>query len=232
MLNKFSPSAFLFSAALVVSTNAMARSFQEQGDIICNSPSWDVIKKNGRYVCDKNMTCIAFPFSDWDSNLELKFTGPAPLLEESSCGKRKSKIRGDQGNIKFDVLKNGAVLASFKGKTETYTLLGEMAFSDGEVWNMGDSSGWQSSQQAWKIRSSNADNQKNIDAIKAKEDRAVGFRSTLAPGAETSIGMVLEVKGDIVKVQVEQCTQRSYDGACLNYGHSEKWVKRNTIYPK
>lgn len=72
-----------------------------------------------------------------------------------------------------------------------------------------------------------------------EEDRTrkvAAFRKALQEGDETTSGIVIQVKGNLVKIQTNdtQCSQRNYDGVCANYINTpvEKWVKRSEIYPK
>lgn len=71
---------------------------------------------------------------------------------------------------------------------------------------------------------------------RAWEAKIAKFRSGLKVGADTSIGIVTAINGDLVKVQTSesQCTQRDYDNNCRNWVNNsvEKWVKRIDLYPK
>lgn len=66
--------------------------------------------------------------------------------------------------------------------------------------------------------------------------KAAAFRKNLQVGDETHRGLVIEIKGNLVKLQTttEQCTQRDYRGRCVNFINTpiEKWVKRSDIYPR
>lgn len=74
-------------------------------------------------------------------------------------------------------------------------------------------------------------NRKNIEY----NTQVNNFRKSLAIGDETSIGIVIEIKGTIVKVQTNesQCTQRDNNNSCQNWISTpiEKWVKLKDIYP-
>lgn len=86
---------------------------------------------------------------------------------------------------------------------------------------------------------------KRVDALREQtqlqmeEDsyrrRTVNFRRVVKEGDDTTLGVVVEVKGSLVKVQTNesQCTQRDYRGACLNWmtTPAEKWLKKSEIYP-
>lgn len=79
--------------------------------------------------------------------------------------------------------------------------------------------------------------QRQADADKrAYEIRTVAFRKQVQSGDDTTSGVVIEVKGNLIKIQTDdsQCSQRDYNGNCTNYINtpSEKWVKRSEIYPK
>ena len=71
---------------------------------------------------------------------------------------------------------------------------------------------------------------------KAYENETVKFRKTLKEGDDTTIGLVVQIKGELIKVQTndEQCSQRDYSGSCRNWIKTpvEKWVKRSEIYPR
>ena len=53
---------------------------------------------------------------------------------------------------------------------------------------------------------------------------------------ETSSGLVVQVKGNLEKIQTNdsQCSQRDYDGNCRNWINTpvEEWIKRSEVYPK
>lgn len=61
------------------------------------------------------------------------------------------------------------------------------------------------------------------------------WRQRLKSGDNTDEGMVVGVKGNMVKVQYtdSQCTQRDYRNICQNYIDTlaEKWIKRSNVYP-
>lgn len=82
--------------------------------------------------------------------------------------------------------------------------------------------------KAWKMKESKK--------INAYEDKVRSFRSNLSVGDDSSVGIIIEVKENIVKVQTNdsQCTQRNNDGDCLNWITTpvEKWFKKNDIYPR
>ena len=62
------------------------------------------------------------------------------------------------------------------------------------------------------------------------------FRKHMKEGDDTTDGVVIEIKGSLVKIQTNdsQCTQRDYDGGCRNYVNTpvEKWFKKSEIYPR
>ncbi|MDD2830311.1 MAG: DUF1566 domain-containing protein [Sulfuricurvum sp.] len=70
------------------------------------------------------------------------------------------------------------------------------------------------------------------DAYNAKIAK---FRKNLQEGDDTSSGIVIQIKGNLVKIQTNdsQCSQRDYKGNCNNWINTpvEKWVKRNELYP-
>lgn len=82
---------------------------------------------------------------------------------------------------------------------------------------------------------------KNIGIAEKSENTEITeylakFRRDVSPGDDTSMGVVIEVKGKLVKIQTNdsQCSQRDYGGSCTNYINTpaEKWVKRVDIHPK
>lgn len=66
--------------------------------------------------------------------------------------------------------------------------------------------------------------------------RIAEFRRTVKVGDDSSMGTVIEVKGNLVKIQTNesQCSQRDYKGACVNWINTpaERWFKRDEIEPK
>lgn len=79
-----------------------------------------------------------------------------------------------------------------------------------------------------------------VPAKRAKEEqerekKVANFRKSLQVGDDTSTGIVIEIKGNLVKIQTndEQCSQRDYDGKCRNWISTpvEKWVKRSELLP-
>lgn len=69
----------------------------------------------------------------------------------------------------------------------------------------------------------------------AYDKKVANFRKNLKVGDDASAGMVIEIKGDLVKIQTNdrQCSQKDYNGKCMNYVNTpvEKWVKRRDLYP-
>ena len=81
-------------------------------------------------------------------------------------------------------------------------------------------------------------NNENIQKRKKEEEyvkKTVAFRKSVKEGDDTTFGVVIQVKGSLVKIQTEEskCTQRDYKGNCDNYINDsvEKWFKRSEIYP-
>ena len=70
----------------------------------------------------------------------------------------------------------------------------------------------------------------------AYERKLAAFRKSLNEGDDTSSGVVVQVKGNLIKIQTNdsQCSQRNYEGNCTNYINTpaEKWFKRSEVYPK
>lgn len=69
----------------------------------------------------------------------------------------------------------------------------------------------------------------------AHERKVTAFRKSIREGDDTTDGVVVQVKGNLVKIQTNesQCSQRDYDGNCKNWISTpiEKWFKRNEINP-
>lgn len=69
----------------------------------------------------------------------------------------------------------------------------------------------------------------------AYDKKVANFRKNLKVGDDASAGMVIEIKGDLVKIQTNdsQCSQRDHKGNCSNWINTpvEKWVKRRELYP-
>ena len=65
--------------------------------------------------------------------------------------------------------------------------------------------------------------------------KTAAFRKSVKEGDDTTVGVVILVKGGLVKIQTNesQCSQRNYNGDCTNYINTpaEKWFKRSEIYP-
>lgn len=69
----------------------------------------------------------------------------------------------------------------------------------------------------------------------AYDKKVANFRKNLKVGDDATAGMVIEIKGDLIKIQTNdrQCSQKDYNGKCMNYVNTpvEKWVKRRDLYP-
>lgn len=67
------------------------------------------------------------------------------------------------------------------------------------------------------------------------DEKTIAFRKKIQPGDDTTVGIVIEVKGPLIKVQTNdtQCSQRDYNGDCKNWINTpvEKWIKRSEIFP-
>ncbi len=89
--------------------------------------------------------------------------------------------------------------------------------------------------QQHKIEISRKEQQAKQQEI-SREIKITNFRKNLQEGDETSSGLVVQIKGNLVKIQTndEQCSQRDYNGSCKNWINTpvEKWVKRSEVYPK
>ena len=88
-----------------------------------------------------------------------------------------------------------------------------------------------------KIRDENkkqqAKDEKQLAQLRIAKIEA--FRKSVQEGDDTINGVVVSVKGNLIKIQTNdsQCTQRDYNNNCVNYINSpvEKWFKRSEIYP-
>lgn len=71
--------------------------------------------------------------------------------------------------------------------------------------------------------------------VKDRERKVAAFRKSLKEGDETTDGMVIEVKGNLIKIQTTyaKCTVTGFNG-CLKSKdiYEEKWVKRSEIFPQ
>lgn len=69
----------------------------------------------------------------------------------------------------------------------------------------------------------------------AYDRKVANFRKNLKVGDDATAGMVIEIKGNLIKIQTNdrQCSQKDYNGKCMNYVNTpvEKWVKRSELYP-
>lgn len=78
-------------------------------------------------------------------------------------------------------------------------------------------------------------NNKLQKAEQERQTKIDNFRKNLQVGDDASAGMVIEIKGDLIKIQTNdsQCSQRDYKGNCSNWINTpvEKWVKRRELYP-
>lgn len=81
---------------------------------------------------------------------------------------------------------------------------------------------------------------KGADAVRERnqaryDEKVANFRKNLKVGDDATAGMVIEIKGNLIKIQTNdsQCSQRDYKGNCSNWINTpvEKWVKRSELYP-
>jgi len=70
---------------------------------------------------------------------------------------------------------------------------------------------------------------------KEHESNLQKFRTNIREGDDTTDGVVVQVKGSLIKVQTNesQCTQRDYKDNCVNWVNTpaEKWFKKSEVYP-
>lgn len=194
-----------------------------------------------RVVCDQNNgICTTYYFSKPSSEIfvDIKYSGSTEKKE--NCKKTYTyPVEGKEFSARFFDGKNNTI-AKFSGTQLEfgYALDGKIEFTDGEVWNM-----YRTHEGVWNSVTQNASKSREVNNIqkaideknrKATEDynnRVASFRSALQAGDDTSSGMVLEIKGNLVKIQINQCIQRDYSGNCQQWGNAEKWFKKSDIYP-
>lgn len=67
------------------------------------------------------------------------------------------------------------------------------------------------------------------------QQKTIKFRKSVSAGDDTTLGVVIEIKGNLVKIQRDerQCSQKNYKDECINWINTsaEKWFKRADIYP-
>lgn len=116
-------------------------------------------------------------------------------------------------------------------------------FADKEVWGLK----WENPRlNPYKLRGTDefeARKKKEAEEaeLRAKQEqeaydrKVANFRKNLKVGDDATAGMVIEIKGDLIKIQTNdsQCSQKDYNGKCMNYVNTpvEKWVKRRELYP-
>lgn len=109
--------------------------------------------------------------------------------------------------------------------------------ANGEIWQKptiwGGKNKFQIMRESDKVKEQKRQEERNKRL--AYERKTKTFRKNLEAGSIASNGMVIEIKGKLVKIQEEksQCTQRDYDGNCKNWVTApiEKWIKMSEIYP-
>lgn len=109
----------------------------------------------------------------------------------------------------------------------------EWTFYDGEKWQGNSHSWWKVAETPSRAAKINKEKQAKEKIEKA---RIAQVQKSLTLGDEINQGIVLQVRGGLVKVQSNesQCTQRDYKGGCMNYVSTpvEKWIKRSDVLPK
>lgn len=137
---------------------------------------------------------------------------------------------------KLTLVKGDNGIASYGNKGEwqgdVYVVQGEF-YKDNLSWQLNDvdyAFALASPKGADAVRERNqAQNQAQYEA------EVANFRKNLQVGDDASAGMVIEIKGDLIKIQTNdsQCSQRDYRGNCENWINTpvEKWVKRRELYP-
>lgn len=200
---------------------------------------WEAQKKARKFVCDEINLCLAYPFSDYSDDLSLRFSVRPPAYKELNEKDNVVYYELDRSKVSafgFEVLKGGKPIATFSGRTTTSywsVVEGVLKFSDGEEWNLfNDHSRTWAIQGASMIRGNDEVERKAESERRAQKAAAEKWRKRIAVGNESSEGMVLEVKGELVKVQISTCVQRDYQGSCMNYGNGEKWFRRSELSPR
>jgi hypothetical protein len=181
-----------------------------------------------------------------------------PMFSSTKVGiKKLMKISYDcrQNPTQVRAWLNGQLFAIYEGRTDRHGYFpdnGKITFFTGTAfksnnfpsgfllasymmkeWNSGISIMTKSKERATgEAQIAADDRRKQLEY----DNNIARFRANLAPGDEASAGIVIEVKGTLVKVQTNesQCTQRNYNGECTNYisTPAQKWYKRSDLYPR
>ncbi|MGP1681448.1 MAG: hypothetical protein ACTS8S_03860 [Giesbergeria sp.] len=173
---------------------------------------------------------ISYPFSPVPPNLKAEFQGV--------CKDGLAKTEVDRPvEVKF--FSNG-VLHSVAGIHTFYkgegVPCGAPTGGDDYKWNFTDGEIWQGNICTWKkLRNSNAAlRARDLEEVKRQENFEK-FRRSLKIGDDTRSGLIIEIRGPMVKIQTNesQCTQRDHNGSCVNYVNTpaEKWFKLSDVYP-
>ncbi|NOT84980.1 MAG: hypothetical protein HOP02_09470 [Methylococcaceae bacterium] len=229
----------LLYVGLLFIQSVSAREYSGIHEVDCDKEPWEHVRIKQKFICDKNNICIDYLFTDYSEDLSIKLISAKPRTEVHSCGKvNYQTIYEEPNNIEIEILNNGQKLATFTGRYDIYSILdGILTFVNGEQWRYSrKKEGIYLSQGANKVRDSDVIVREVETAQKLQEqvieERNSNFRNNLKVGDESSSGMVLDIKENLVKIQIEQCIQKNYEGRCMSYGNAEKWFKLSQIFPR
>jgi hypothetical protein len=185
---------------------------------------------------------IEYPFIPTPKNLTAK------SIDSASC-KSNGTLDGDvfKGNaFQVEFLSDGirdSIVFAYGNFGDNRPSASGTSIRPDAYWDFADGERWEdnsSRRYNWhKVR----ENTNRQSIIKKHEDakeldyqnKVNAFRKQVQSGDDTTSGVVIEVKGNLVKIQTEEskCTQRDYQGGCQNYISSpvEKWFKKTDIYP-
>lgn len=178
---------------------------------------------------------VYYPFSPAPPSLTVKFDKTQPHCNNGLAVNFKAKItffsngkEDSHATASFNYIwDDGAPLGAPYGKAYIWK------FSDGEIWK-GSLGKWKKIRSSNKTISQRESEEKRQQRIENRKNRI--FRANIEVGDATKRGLIIEIKGKLVKIQTNdsQCSQRNYDGDCVNYINAtvEKWYKRNEIYPR
>ncbi len=192
---------------------------------------------------------VYYPFSPVPPNLTVSYSGNCENREKLadtairekdydlvffSNNIEDSRVVGINFHFEIGDVCGDNEASYFKSEERFWT------FSDGEVWQA-KSCRWRlvkDTLQNQKKKESDAIAQRKIEnaRLKLENARLEKFRKNVSPGDNVSTGIVVEVKGNLIKIQTNdsQCSQRNYEGNCTNYINTpaEKWFKRSEVYPR
>lgn len=219
-----------------------------------NGKPIDIVCKNGYAQSYKNVASSIMTFGGLKYNSCWKALHLIPNTE--SCQIRTDYYRGqcnEEGkphgvgyylgsrgqNMKDSYVYRGMFQNGKKhGHGSEYVYVGCGTFCAGDTYSTG--SGYYINDERQYDCTQDLKACEGIPAKRAKEEqekeqKVANFRKNLKVGDDATAGMVIEIKGDLIKIQTNdsQCSQRDYKGNCSNWINTpvEKWVKRRELYP-